>query len=83
MIADAIGQLHPRAASGARIVSLVPSITELLFALDLGAEPMNRPLQVDGDDLRRAFTLLGVGGRNRRRMKNVRNRLASDAERKT
>lgn len=35
MVTDDYGQQHPRAQSGARIVSLVPSITELLFALDL------------------------------------------------
>ncbi len=33
---DALGQAHPRAAADARIASLVPSITELLFSLGLG-----------------------------------------------
>ncbi|MCA7084964.1 helical backbone metal receptor [Cupriavidus sp. DB3] len=33
---DALGQPHPRAAADARIASLVPSVTELLFALGLG-----------------------------------------------
>lgn len=33
---DALGQPHPRAAPDARIASLVPSVTELLFALGLG-----------------------------------------------
>ena len=35
---DAWGQAHGRAGPGARIVSLVPSITELLFALGLGEQ---------------------------------------------
>ncbi|MEP6997289.1 MAG: helical backbone metal receptor [Betaproteobacteria bacterium] len=33
---DALGVVHPIAQTGARIVSLVPSLTELLFTLDLG-----------------------------------------------
>ncbi len=33
---DALGHRHPRAAADARIASLVPSVTELLFALGLG-----------------------------------------------
>lgn len=33
---DALGQPHPRASPDARIASLVPSVTELLFALGLG-----------------------------------------------
>lgn len=39
---DAIGQTHPRAGPAARIVSLVPSITELLFTLGLGASVVGR-----------------------------------------
>jgi ABC-type Fe3+-hydroxamate transport system substrate-binding protein len=39
---DAIGQPHARAAAAARIVSLVPSITELLFDLDLGEQIVGR-----------------------------------------
>lgn len=39
---DAIGQAHGRAAAEARIVSLVPSITELLFDLDLGERVVGR-----------------------------------------
>ena len=35
---DVWGQVHGRAGAGARIVSLVPSITELLFSLDLGPQ---------------------------------------------
>ncbi len=42
MLTDAHGQVHARAATGARIVSLVPSITELLFALGLGAQVVGR-----------------------------------------
>ena len=42
MLTDALGTTHPPAGPGARIVSLVPSITELLFALDLGAETVGR-----------------------------------------
>jgi ABC-type Fe3+-hydroxamate transport system substrate-binding protein len=37
-LADAAGTRHTHAEGQARIVSLVPSITELLFALDLGAQ---------------------------------------------
>ncbi len=37
MAVDAFGQEHARAGTEARIVSLVPSITELLFELGLGA----------------------------------------------
>ncbi|MFZ5538238.1 MAG: helical backbone metal receptor [Pseudomonadota bacterium] len=39
---DALGRAHPRAAPTARIVSLVPSITELLFDLDLGERVVGR-----------------------------------------
>jgi ABC-type Fe3+-hydroxamate transport system substrate-binding protein len=39
---DALGVVHSRAAAGARIVSLVPSLTELLFALGLGAHLVGR-----------------------------------------
>ena len=39
---DALGVRHPRAADDARIVSLVPSITELLFDLGLGAKVVGR-----------------------------------------
>ena len=39
---DAAGHAHPRAGAGARIVSLVPSITELLFSLGLGAQVVGR-----------------------------------------
>ncbi len=39
---DAVGQAHGRAAPAARIVSLVPSITELLFDLDLGEQIVGR-----------------------------------------
>ncbi len=39
---DALGQAHERAASDPRIVSLVPSITELLFELDLGPQIVGR-----------------------------------------
>lgn len=41
-LVDAHGQRHERAAASARIVSLVPSITELLFDLDLGAQVVGR-----------------------------------------
>jgi len=41
-LVDAHGQHHVRADASARIVSLVPSITELLFALDLGAQVVGR-----------------------------------------
>ncbi len=36
------GQRHERADGGARIVSLVPSLTELLFALGLGGQVVGR-----------------------------------------
>ncbi len=39
---DDAGTRHDRAASSARIVSLVPSITELLFDLDLGSQVVGR-----------------------------------------
>lgn len=39
---DAIGQLHARASGEVRIASLVPSITELLFALGLGPSMVAR-----------------------------------------
>ena len=39
---DALGQAHRRAGPDARIVSLVPSITELLFDLDLGPQIVGR-----------------------------------------
>jgi ABC-type Fe3+-hydroxamate transport system substrate-binding protein len=42
MWTDVLGTAHGRAAADARIVSLVPSITELLFALDLGAQVVGR-----------------------------------------
>ena len=38
LLADASGRIHPRAPADARIVSLVPSITELLFELGLGEQ---------------------------------------------
>lgn len=41
-IADALGTVHPPASRDARIVSLVPSITELLCDLDLGAQLVGR-----------------------------------------
>lgn len=40
--ADAAGRIHAPAPGGARIVSLVPSITELLFDLGLGAQVVGR-----------------------------------------
>jgi len=40
--ADALGVHHPVATAGARIVSLVPSITELLFSLGLGSRVVGR-----------------------------------------
>jgi ABC-type Fe3+-hydroxamate transport system substrate-binding protein len=39
---DAAGTAHPPAGRGARIVSLVPSLTELLFDLGLGASIVGR-----------------------------------------
>lgn len=39
---DALGTVHPPADDRARIVSLVPSITELLFDLELGAQVAGR-----------------------------------------
>ncbi len=42
MLTDATGTWHTPAQGSARIVSLVPSITELLFALDLGARVVGR-----------------------------------------
>lgn len=42
MLIDAAGKGHIRAGSRARIVSLVPSLTELLFDLDLGRQLVGR-----------------------------------------
>ncbi|MEQ8660721.1 MAG: helical backbone metal receptor [Gammaproteobacteria bacterium] len=42
MLTDAIGQAHARVGDDARIVSLVPSVTELLFALGLGPQVVGR-----------------------------------------
>jgi ABC-type Fe3+-hydroxamate transport system substrate-binding protein len=42
VIVDAVGARHGPAATGARIVSLVPSITELLFDLGLGEHVVGR-----------------------------------------
>lgn len=39
---DAVGVLHPPAKGEPRIVSLVPSLTELLFALELGESLVGR-----------------------------------------
>ena len=39
---DALGIDHPSAGAEARVVSLVPSITELLFVLGLGAQVVGR-----------------------------------------
>lgn len=39
---DAVGVEHSRVRQPVRIVSLVPSITELLFALDLGSQVVGR-----------------------------------------
>ncbi|HYN28009.1 MAG TPA: helical backbone metal receptor, partial [Burkholderiales bacterium] len=39
---DAVGRFHAPAAPDARIVCLVPSITELLFALGLGSRVVGR-----------------------------------------
>jgi len=39
---DAAGQAHPRADASTRIVSLVPSLTELLFDLGLGERVVGR-----------------------------------------
>jgi ABC-type Fe3+-hydroxamate transport system substrate-binding protein len=41
-LVDALGRAHSRAASEARIVCLVPSITELLFELGLAAQVVGR-----------------------------------------
>jgi ABC-type hemin transport system substrate-binding protein len=39
---DAIGRVHALARADARIVSLVPSVTELLFALGIGDRLVGR-----------------------------------------
>lgn len=39
---DAVGTVHPRAGGDVRIVSLVPSLTELLFDLGLGPRVVGR-----------------------------------------
>lgn len=42
MLTDALGAVHAPAEAGFRVVSLVPSITELLFALGLDARVVGR-----------------------------------------
>ncbi len=42
MLKDAAGRQHYQAGSGARIVSLVPSLTELLFKMDLQRQLVGR-----------------------------------------
>lgn len=42
VLTDAVGRRHAPAGEGARIVSLVPSITELLFDLGLGGNVVGR-----------------------------------------
>lgn len=42
LLTDAVGVRHAPAGADARIVSLVPSVTELLFALGLGANLVGR-----------------------------------------
>ena len=42
VLRDALGRVHPPASGPARIVSLVPSLTELLYALDLGSQVVGR-----------------------------------------
>ena len=42
MFVDALGNAHSPFMGDARIVSLVPSITELLFSLDLGDQVVGR-----------------------------------------
>nr|MBA3254751.1 cobalamin-binding protein [Burkholderiaceae bacterium] len=39
---DAAGHIHATAGPNARVVSLVPSITELLFSLGLGEQVVGR-----------------------------------------
>ena len=41
-LTDAVGTCHTPASGDARIVSLVPSLTELLFDMDLGAQLVGR-----------------------------------------
>jgi ABC-type hemin transport system substrate-binding protein len=42
VLTDALGTRHTPAQGQVRIVSLVPSLTELLFALGLGAQVVGR-----------------------------------------
>ncbi|MDP6689880.1 MAG: cobalamin-binding protein, partial [Alphaproteobacteria bacterium] len=42
MLIDAVGNRHEAVGAPARIVSLVPSLTELLFALDLQEQLVGR-----------------------------------------
>ena len=67
---DAAGQPHARVATGARIVSLVPSLTELLFDLGLGANVVGRTaFCVHPADAVTAVT--SVGGTKRVNMKRL------------
>jgi ABC-type Fe3+-hydroxamate transport system substrate-binding protein len=57
---DALGAAHARASAQARIVSLVPSITELLFDLGLGAQVVGRSgFCIHPKDLVRSVPKLG------------------------
>jgi len=69
-LVDALGTVHEVASATARIVSLVPSITELLFDLGLQSQVANAAsdllIGVLGDNGRHARTAIGVAGLPRR-----------------
>jgi len=69
--ADAAGVAHPRAHGDARIVSLVPSITELLFALGLGTRVVGRTTFCV-HPAREVAAIARVGGTKKVRMDRLR-----------
>ena len=70
-LTDALGTRHAPAGEGARIVSLVPSLTELLFDLGLGAQVVGRTRYcVHPAD--RVAAVPGLGGTKKIRLDRLR-----------
>lgn len=69
-LVDATGTVHHRAGADARIVSLVPSITETLFALDLGHAVVGRTAFCihPQDEVKRARSVGGTKRINARKL---------------
>ena len=64
---DAAGAEHPPAGPQARILSLVPSLTELLFALGLGLQVVGRTMYCvhpeDREELERRLKKKKIAGK--------------------